>query len=329
MKVPIAILIVLAALAFVVFPVEAGDGGTISAGDYTAEVGEDVTVVLQAVDIPKPGLGAWTIDVIYDSAIVHATGCSSEQGGVCSPAFADDTVRATGAVVTEGLTGTFPLATFTFACDAVGTSELEVDEVLFTTAEPQLEIDDLSLDNGSIACEEAGQDGVIRIGSNSGAVGEEVTVTLEAVDVPPPGLGAWQVDVSYDASVVSLLDCEPRPGGICNLEYEDHTLRVAGASAAGLPGFPLADIVFECSRAGTTDLEVSATFYGTSLPEDTPSFPDPVSGTITCTDLPAELPSTGGGDPQPASSPATVPLAVLGVVLLAVAFRFRRYASPR
>lgn len=193
---------------------EASEDGVIRIGSYEAVVGDEVTVLLQAVDIPPPGLGVWAVDVIYDSAIVHATACTSEQDGVCSPAFSDDTVRVTGAVVSEGLTGTFPLATFSFGCDAVGTSELEVVEVLFTTAEPQLEIEDLSLDNGSITCEEPGED-----------------LPEAAATVVPP--------------------------------------------------------------------------------------------------QPEQLPSTGGAEPRPASSPATVPLALLGAVLLAAAFAFRGYASAR
>ncbi|MCH8162432.1 MAG: hypothetical protein IIB88_11145, partial [Chloroflexi bacterium] len=194
MRVPFAILIVLAALAFVAFPAEAGDGGVIRAGSYTAEVGEEVTVVLQAVDIPPPGLGAWTIDMMYDTAVVTATGCEAQLGGVCSPAFMDDTVRTTGALA-AGVPGSFALTMFSFRCDVVGTSELILTEEVLTTAEPVQE-GTILLDNGSITCTEPGQDGVIRIGSYEGVVGDEVSVVLEAVDIPPPGLGAWAVDIT-------------------------------------------------------------------------------------------------------------------------------------
>ncbi len=329
-----AINVVVAVLAFGSYAVQAGDAGVVRVGHYTAEVGEEVTVVLQAVAIPPPGLGAWAVDVIYDSALVHATACTSEQGGVCSPAFSDDTVRVTGAVVTEGLTGNFPLATFTFTCDAAGTSELEVVEVLFTTAEPQLEIDDLLLDHGSITCEEPGQDGLIRIGSHEAVVGGDVTVTLEAVDIPVrSALGAWVVDVTYDTSVVSLLECDARQGGICIPEFGDDTLRVTGASAAGLPGTTtLADIVFGCSRAGTTDLAVFVSVGGSAVfqPGD-PLPPGVMSGSLVCTEAQEQatgLPTTGAWS-QPGSAPATVLLAVLGAVLLGAAIAVRRYASPR
>ena len=253
MRVPFAILIVLAALAFVAFPAEAGDGGVIRAGSYTAEVGEEVTVVLQAVDIPPPGLGAWTIDMMYDTAVVTATGCEAQLGGVCSPAFMDDTVRTTGALA-AGVPGSFALTMFSFRCDVVGTSELILTEEVLTTAEPVQE-DTILLDNGSITCTEPGQGGVIRIASNSGVVGGEVSVVLEAVDIPPPGLGAWVVDVTYDTSVVSLVECNAQLGGVCIPAHSEDTFRVTGASAGGLTGTAtLAEIVFACSAAGTTHL---------------------------------------------------------------------------
>ena len=88
MRVLVAILVALGVLAVSTYPAQAGGDGTIRVGHHTREVGEEVTVVLEAVGIPPPGLGAWAIDIIYDSAIVDATACTSEQGGVCSPAFA-------------------------------------------------------------------------------------------------------------------------------------------------------------------------------------------------------------------------------------------------
>ena len=330
MRVLVAILIVLAALAFVAFPAEAGAGGVIRAGSYTAEVGEEVTVVLQAVDIPPPGLGAWTIDMMYDTAVVTATGCEAQLGGVCSLAFMDDTVRTTGALA-AGVLGSFALTMFSFRCDVVGTSELILTEEVLTTAEPVQE-GTILLDNGSITCTEPGQDGVIRIGSYEGVVGDEVSVVLEAVDIPPPGLGAWDVDVTYDTAIVSLAGCAPRQGGICDLERREDTVRVAGADAAGLPGtFALAEIVFACKAVGTTDLEVRLSIFGV-FPIGSPEPPGAVSGSLTCAEAqeqPTGLPSTGVAEWQPSSLPAAVPIAVLGAVLVAAAFAFRRYALLR
>ena len=309
----------------------AGESEVLFVSWGSAEVGGETTVTLAVGELADPPLGAWQIDINYDNTVVTATECIGLAGSVCNPVFDEDTVRVAGASA-AGLTGTNELGAITFLCDRPGESPLMLRLSIWGNA-IETEQRKVELQDAAVTCTEPGQDGVIRIGSYSAEVGDEVTVVLEAVDVPPPGLGAWAADVSYDESVVSLLECEPRPGGICNLEYEDHTLRVAGASAAGLPGFALAEIVFACSRAGTTDLEVSATFYGTSFPEDPPSFPDAISGTITCTERssvpPTELPSTGVAKPRPGSLPATVPLAVVGSVLLAAAFAFRRYASPR
>ncbi|MCH8009158.1 MAG: hypothetical protein IIC91_09860 [Chloroflexi bacterium] len=330
MRVLVAILIVLAALAFVAFPAEAGDGGVIRAGSYSAGVGEEVTVVLVAVGIPEPGLGAWTIDMTYDTAVVTATGCEAQLGGVCSPAFMDDTVRTTGALA-AGVLGSFSLTTFSFRCEVAGTSELILTEEVLTTAEPVQE-GTILLDNGSITCTEPGQDGVIRIASNSGVVGDEVSVVLEAVDIPPPGLGAWDVDVTYDTAIVSLAGCAPRQGGICDLERREDTVRVAGANAAGLPGtFALAEIVFACKAVGTTDLEVRLSIFGV-FPIGSPEPPGAVSGSLTCIqaqEQPTGLPSTGVAEWQPSSLPAAVPIAVLGAVLVAAASAFRRDASLR
>ena len=332
MRFVLAIFAVAAMLAFASHSAQAGGEGVIRAGSYSANVGEQVTVVLEVVDILPPGVGAWTIDMSYDNSIVDAIGCDSRPNSACSPIFTGHTVRVTGASET-GLTGTFTLATFEFRCDVVGTSELILDDGVLATADPVMDIE-IPLEDGSITCTEPGQDGVIRIGSYEAEVGEEVTAVLEAVDIPLPGLGTWTVDITYDTSVVSVVECNAQLGGVCNPAYGEDTLRVTGASAGGLSGTAtLAEIVFACSRAGTTDLEVSLTF-GRSFPVgEAPSFPSPISGRLTCTEPssipPAELPTTGVAERQPSSLPAAVPLAVLGIVLLAVAFAFRRYASPR
>ena len=320
--------VTLVVLSLISAPVEAGDSGVIRPGSYVVVVGGEVSVSLRASGITEPGLDAWVLDVAYNPAILRAVSCESLQGGVCNAAFSEDTVRATGADLAEGLTGTFPLAMLTFVCEAPGTSVLFVQEVFTTISEPPSE-GSVDLRNGSITCLGLDQRGLIRIGSSTAVVGEDVTVALEAVDIPAEGaLGVWTVDVTYDASVVSLVECNAQLGGVCNPAHGENTLRVTGASAGGLSGTAtLAEIAFVCSRAGATDLAVRLSIGGSFPVGDVPSFPDPVSGTITCTDLPAKLPTTGTAASQPASPPAAVPLALLGAVLLAAAFAFRRYAA--
>ena len=309
-----------------------GEADVLFVSSGSAEVGGETTVTLAVAELADPPLGAWQIDINYDNTVVTATECIGLAGSVCNPVFDEDTVRVAGASG-AGLTGTNELGAITFVCDRLGGSALMLSLSIWgnaiETGQRKVEMVD-----GSITCTEPRMNGVIRIGSYEALVGDEVTAVLEAVDIPEPGLGAWAVNVSYDASVVSLLDCEPRQGGICNLEYEDDTLRVTGASAGGLAGTAtLAEIAFVCSRAGSTDLAVSLSIGGSFPVGDVPSFPDPVSGAITCVEPssvpPEQLPATGTAAPQADLPLDTVPLGVLGAVLVAAVLAFRRYAVPR
>ena len=63
----------------------------------SAAVGEMAAVNVNALNIPEPGLGAWTLDITYDPAVVFASACIPESGSVCNPEFDSQTVRITGA----------------------------------------------------------------------------------------------------------------------------------------------------------------------------------------------------------------------------------------
>ena len=327
MRVLYAILVAVSILAVSTYPAQAGGEGVIRVGFYTAEVGEQVTVVLEAVDIPPPGLGAWAVDVIFDSDIVHAIACTSEQGGVCSPAFASDAVRVTGAVVTEGLTGNFPLATFTFTCDAAGTAELVPDVQVLATTEPIQDLD-LPVSDGSITCAEPPD--LITISSLDLEVGQQGTVIFSAELVVKPGLGAWQVDINYDPEIVSVVACDSGQNGVCNPVFDEDTVRLAGASASGLTGTnEFAAIKLVCDRQGASALTIRLSIWGNAI-ETQQRKVEIEDGTITCRSaIPAQLPSTGDAPQQPGSPPVAVPLAVLGAVLLSAAIAARRYASLR
>ncbi|MCH8994740.1 MAG: hypothetical protein IH959_07200 [Chloroflexi bacterium] len=138
----------------VVAQVSAATGG-VSIGDGTAAPGADATVDLTADGVTDPGLGAWTVDITYDSSVVSVTDCSPQQGGVCNPAFADEMIRVTGASA-GGLDGDTVLANITFECgDAEGSSDLTLTVNVFadaTIGDPQ-DID-ATISNGSITCEE-------------------------------------------------------------------------------------------------------------------------------------------------------------------------------
>lgn len=122
----------------------------------TAEVGHQVTVHLQAREIGPPGLGAWTIDITYDPAVVAVAGCTSEHGGICNTAFGPNVVRVVGTEIL-GLEGDFTLANITFACEHVGTAGLSLGLSVFadaTLATPQTIPADIV--NGAASCLEQG-----------------------------------------------------------------------------------------------------------------------------------------------------------------------------
>ena len=125
---------------------------SISVGSASAAVGGEATVTIQATGITAPGLGAWTIDVAYDTSLLTALTCAPEQGGVCNPMYDPGVVRVTGASA-GGVAGDNSLGSITFRCDAAGTSALTVDVNLLvdaTVGDPQVIAH--SVVNGSVTC---------------------------------------------------------------------------------------------------------------------------------------------------------------------------------
>ena len=132
----------------------------------------------------------------------------------------------------------------------------------------------------------------LSIGNGAATVGEEVTVELEAQAITDPGLGAWTIDIVYDPSVVSVVECTPQQGGVCNAEYSAGTIRLAGGSAAGLEGDTvLADIVFACGDAeGSSALTLTVIDFADATIGDPQDVDATISnGNITC----------GRGEPPP------------------------------
>ncbi|MCI0856283.1 MAG: hypothetical protein J4N98_06310 [Chloroflexi bacterium] len=141
--------------------------GTASIGSGTGDVGEEISVDLEALNVTQPGLGAWTIDILYDATILSATGCGP---GICNPCFGalipppptpceTGTVRVVGATA-SGRKGDSLLSTITFLCRVNGASALTIPgfgenpSFLFhdaTIGAPQPI--DVTIVNGSITCE--------------------------------------------------------------------------------------------------------------------------------------------------------------------------------
>jgi hypothetical protein len=91
----------------------------------------------------------------------------------------------------------------------------------------------------------------VRVTSAEGASGSVVSVRLEVLDVPEPGLGAFTIDIEYDAAVASPASCHENPDGvldaaICNTAFSGNTVRVGGfrASSGASGSVPLASIDF-------------------------------------------------------------------------------------
>ena len=131
----------------------AQDGGvSVSDGSADADGSGDVTV--DVLDVGGEGLGAWTIDIEYDSDLLTASDCEAEQGGVCNPEFTDNSVRVTGASA-GGLSGDKVLGTITFDCDGEGESDLTISLSVFadaTIGDPQDIIPTASVSNGTFTC---------------------------------------------------------------------------------------------------------------------------------------------------------------------------------
>jgi hypothetical protein len=107
---------------------------TVRVEPASANVSADgsVTVRLRALDILAPGVGATTIDIQYDDAVVDATACTPGGTYLCNRDYAADKVRMTGASAL-GASGNIALADITFK--AVGQpgdcSPLDVQVVTF------------------------------------------------------------------------------------------------------------------------------------------------------------------------------------------------------
>ncbi len=131
------------------------------------------------------------------------------------------------------------------------------------------------------------------IGSLSLGLGQQGQVSLRALGLSGSGLGAWTVDISYDAGVVSPTGCDPQHGGLCNTAYGPSTVRTTGVQIHGLTGdVTLATITFSCTGVGTSPLTLSLSVFADS----TTGGPLPISagisnGSVHCMAQPQPTPT--------------------------------------
>ncbi|MBI4570482.1 MAG: hypothetical protein HY723_00910 [Chloroflexi bacterium] len=184
-----------------------------------------------------------------------------------------------------------------------------------------------------ITAQAAAQGPTAAVGDAAAAPGETVTVELGASDIVAPGLAAWSIDISYDPSVVEVLSCDPvadTGSQVCNPDFTDDSMRLAGASANGLEGdSALAELTFKCIAAGTSAIEVDlVTFADATLGAPAPIDAEVDNGEITCAGA-AGLPDSGQGADRESGASLfwlVATLSIAGLALLGFGFRTRRRA---
>lgn len=139
----------------------------------------------------------------------------------------------------------------------------------------------------------------VSVSDGAGGLGDRVTVELTAAEIEAPGLAAWSIDISYDPDILAAVACTPSASTgtqVCNEAFSDSSMRLAGASAAGLTGDPeLASARFECIAAGTSAIEVDlVTFADGTLGDPQPIDASVNNGEIRCAGA-AGLPDSGQG----------------------------------
>lgn len=157
----------------------------------------------------------------------------------------------------------------------------------------------IAFNSGASHAQDAGFDFTIHVGSLVMDVGEDGSVDLRIIDIAEPAF-SWAIDVTYDTDVVSVVECLPRKGGICDLDLGAGSLRVTSASAQGLTrDTVLAEIMFRCSEEGESPLTLGSSFGNVGIAVFNVTMED---GNVTCqvAALPKEtsdmsLPSTGAG----------------------------------
>jgi hypothetical protein len=122
----------------------------------------------------------------------------------------------------------------------------------------------------------------VAIGSLSQPVGATAPVELQALYISVPKLGAWQIDISYSSNILQAVSCAAG-NDVCNVAYAPATVRLVGASSAGLSGsvINLAALDFKCLTQGTSPLTLTVEEFA-----DTDGFAIPYSvenGSVQCT----------------------------------------------
>jgi hypothetical protein len=145
-----------------------GGSATVSVSSATVELDGDGTVEVKVLGVDDPGLGAWSVDVSYDTAIAAAIACEPQNASICNPAYSPTSVRVTGAVAT-GLEGDTTIALIKFRCADLGETDLTItiNVIADATIGAPKELDTTTQD-GAITCVESAPPPATSTPSNPG-----------------------------------------------------------------------------------------------------------------------------------------------------------------
>jgi hypothetical protein len=120
----------------------------------------------------------------------------------------------------------------------------------------------------------------------------QATVELHATGLTGLGLGAWEIQLHYDPSLVEPILCVPHPRSKCNVDFASNRVATVGASATPLLGdVTLVEIKFRCLDDGISALTVVVKrFADATVGEPQPISPDVVHGQIACLEEPENIP---------------------------------------
>lgn len=106
----------------------------------------------------------------------------------------------------------------------------------------------------------------ISLQSASVAIGETVTVALEAF-ATPPGIAVYIIDVEYPEGLLTVMSCAAPPNAFCDDGRAPNAVRFTGASTTGATGrLSLGSITF---RAGDNHCEATLRVHVRLLTEST------------------------------------------------------------
>lgn len=189
---------------------------TLAISDAQIDPGASGSVQLEALGIADPGLGAWSVDIVYDADVLAVEGCAPENGSVCNAAFAENTVRVTGATA-SGLEGDAVLASIDFMCDIEGSSDLTLAVLVFADATPgDPQPIEAEISNGSVLCQEGEE--------------EPTDTPAPATEEPGPTDQPTTQPTAQPTAAPGIAKFGTGPGGVAT---DPWTLAVVGLIGAG------------------------------------------------------------------------------------------------